>query len=85
MKFHITIINNETGKTLVDQDTGCIIGACDAGEGTRCMSFAGCAFREKLTTAAGALDMAEATLREAPKPIQRALRKVVKKGAREDA
>lgn len=31
-KWHLTIVNNETGEVLRDLDTGVIVGACDVDE-----------------------------------------------------
>lgn len=85
MKYHITITDNESGEIHVDQDTNCIIGACDAGEGTRCMTFSECSNRDKLATVAGALEQVERALQAVPKKLQKAIREMVEKEAREDA
>lgn len=38
--FHITITNNETGETLHDCDTNCIIGAFNQGASAACIGAA---------------------------------------------
>ena len=42
MTFRITIINNETGKTVIDQDTDAIICAVDNGETVLGGSYINC-------------------------------------------
>lgn len=42
MKFHITITDNETGKTLHDADACAILGAINEGENTACVCMTNC-------------------------------------------
>lgn len=87
MKYHITITNNETGETLVDQDTGCIIGACDDRTtcGTRVVSYGACTKLECIATVVGALEAGERHLRKMPRKDQRFLRKLAREEARKNA
>lgn len=79
MKLHITITDNETGETIVDQDTRCIIGAYDCDSVTASFIITRCTKAEKVATACGALKAAVLTIRQEPKKVQRLARKLVRK------
>jgi hypothetical protein len=42
MNFHIVITNNETGESLVNENTNCIIGAIHKDDGGKSMGFSLC-------------------------------------------
>ena len=42
-RYHILITDNETGNTLVDSETSCIIGSYDVGDnGSMCLAYTNC-------------------------------------------
>lgn len=66
-RFHLTIVDNETGDTLVDAHTAAIIGAHDAGdEGTACMTFLHCSTIELAATVAFARKVVKRVLDDSP-------------------
>lgn len=68
-KFHITITDNETGETIVDQDTKAIIGAIDGSEDvTSAMGFTHCNVIELLATATAAKKTADKLLNKSNIP-----------------
>lgn len=75
-KFQITIKNLETGETVVDVNTGAIIGAIDEGEGTRCLCLTACNSRDLAATAAGALQSANEAMADMPKPLAKLTKKI---------
>lgn len=75
-KFQIIIKNCETGETVVDVNTGAIIGAIDEGEGTRCLCLSACNGRDLAATAAGALQSANQAMADMPKPLAKLTKKI---------
>lgn len=55
-KFHITITENETGKTQLDIDTDAIVAGIDEGDGTRLFHAAKCPCSAHAATLAIVLD-----------------------------
>lgn len=86
-KFHITITENETGKTLIDTDTAAIIGAHDHDDlGTAVFSFTGCNSSTLAATCAAAKKAANKTALKLPKNIRRMidrLSKITRKEAKQ--
>lgn len=78
-KFHITITDNETGETIVDQDTKAIIGAFDSDEdSTAGMGFTHCNATELLATATGAKKVANKLMNKSNIPEElRTLAKIL--------
>ena len=85
MKYHITITDNETGETRVDQDTCCIIVACDNGPKTRAGAFTDCNSIDLASTVAGALGIAYHLLKQLPRSLRRKTKKLAREAAREEA
>ena len=75
-KLQITIKNLETGETIVDVNTGAIIGAIDDGEGTRCICLSACNGRDLAATAAGALQAANKAMADMPKSLAKITKKI---------
>lgn len=70
--FHITIVNNGTGKVLADEETDCIIGAANvAGEGkTRMFSFSATNGEDILCVLRGVDEAIELTVNKLPKEVR---------------
>lgn len=70
--FHITIVDNETGKVLADEETGCIIGAANvAGEGKTCkFSFSAANGENILCVLHGVEEAIELTVNQLPKEMR---------------
>ena len=70
--FHITIVDNETGKVLADEETDCIIGAANvAGEGkTRNFSFSAANGENILCVLHGVEEAIELTVNQLPKEMR---------------
>lgn len=75
-KFQIIIKNCETNETLVDINTGVIVGAVDQGEGTRIISLSDCAGLDLAATAAGALQAANQAMANMPKSLAKLTKKI---------
>lgn len=72
MKFHITIIDNETGKKLLDRDTNAIIAGVSLTSGSA-MSAAHtcCSAPELLTAVASARKAADQVLEKEPRKLRK--------------
>ncbi len=70
--FHITIVDNETGKVLANVDTDCIIGAANvAGEGNVChFSFSAANGESILCVLHGVEEAIELTVNQLPKEMR---------------
>lgn len=70
--FHITIVDNETGKVLADEETDCIIGAANvAGEGKTCkFSFSAANGESILCVLHGVEEAIELTVNQLPKEMR---------------
>lgn len=78
-KFHITITENETGETKVDQDTDCIIGSIDdVGGGTQSFSYVDCYGVALIATVIGAAVEIERDIHRMSPDDQRIVRKLIK-------
>lgn len=52
--FHITIVENDSGRVIADTDTNCICGAFDEDNGTRQVGLSKCNIVELIATCAAA-------------------------------
>lgn len=83
-KYHITITDNETGKTCLDQDTAVIIGAVDAGEpGVRALALCNCNDEELYATLAVAQIQVNHIMSCKPKAHMRRLKRIIRKHSAE--
>ena len=70
--FHVTIVDNETGKVLADEETDCIIGAANAaGEGKACkFSFSVANGKNILCVLHGVEKAIEFTVKQLPEEMR---------------
>lgn len=70
--FHVTIVDNETGKVLADEETDCIIGAANvAGEGKTCkFSFSVANGKNILCVLHGVEEAIEITFKQLPEEMR---------------
>lgn len=70
--FHVTIVDNETGKVLVDEETDCIIGAANvAGEGSTCkFSFSAANGKNILYVLHGVEEAMEIIVKQLPEEMR---------------